>query len=343
MTLLRRNEGPKRSVVEKAPSNEEAAEPDKRCVGVGARETGPLEAGEGAGGVTWDGIVPVAGEERISVDETSGMVMREGSSLRIMSKASELINEEFTSDPTKDWKKYQQRSRQLFYVVMEDPRSNDEAVCALRAVLDLGGLPKEPHRKRRKKAKQWSDGGRRVIIDYVQTKDTRRGCRFAQQLTEHVKNIATTASADMYVLSTEEAASYWLKLGFVLEQDPNLDAEFNIFSDTHLMKLSSNKSGSKSLDFVVRSEGSTTGTSDESGTGKSESTADEAASDEHEAGQEDDVEIQQAIAASLGTPEAPCPGHGGNPGEEHMALEEYPEEDEGTALARAIEMSLWEA
>jgi len=75
----------------------------------------------------------------------------------------------------------------------------------------------------------------RVIIDYVQTKETRRGRRHANRLVDHMKALAEAASADMYVLSTEEAASYWLRLGFILEQDCRSPSD--LFFRTYLIYL----------------------------------------------------------------------------------------------------------
>eukprot|EP01001_Neometanema_parovale_P008244 NODE_4522_length_1052_cov_113.994618_g4320_i0.p1 GENE.NODE_4522_length_1052_cov_113.994618_g4320_i0~~NODE_4522_length_1052_cov_113.994618_g4320_i0.p1 ORF type:complete len:274 (+),score=68.34 NODE_4522_length_1052_cov_113.994618_g4320_i0:107-928(+) len=261
---------------------------------------------------TPSGTFAPVGEDRYELLHDLGMTLRHGSSLNLMVKASTLINAEFDSDPTADWIKHESGKRHLYYVVVEDPAANDEVVCALRAMAD--------------EAAGAADGVGRIIIEYVHTSKNRRGMGYAERVTRFVINLAAVQKTDCYVLSTENAAGYWMRFGFILEQDQRLNDEFNDFTDTHLLKLPSNKSGSTDTTYIPldrpAEEEEEEGEEDEEG-------------EEGEEEEEDDGEaaLQQAIAASL-METAPVAT---SPPPQSQAPTLTAEEEE---LQRAIQMSM---
>eukprot|EP00656_Telonema_subtile_P031934 TRINITY_DN3498_c0_g1_i2.p1 TRINITY_DN3498_c0_g1~~TRINITY_DN3498_c0_g1_i2.p1 ORF type:complete len:201 (-),score=46.97 TRINITY_DN3498_c0_g1_i2:332-934(-) len=99
-------------------------------------------------------------------------------------------------------------------------------LSAMRCAVDVKGSP------------------RRLVIEHVETPEQHRRKGHARLLTEHALHLGAEMQADVYVVALEEAASYWLELGFVLEQDEAINEKYNLYSDTHLMKLPSNKTGS---------------------------------------------------------------------------------------------------
>ena len=88
------------------------------------------------------------------------LVLRHGTSLALMARASTFLNQtgDFEAvDPTSDWEKWASRRPELrlYYWLLEDPaRDGDDAVsCALRAVLDgvdaPTAAPRRPRWRRR--------------------------------------------------------------------------------------------------------------------------------------------------------------------------------------------------
>jgi hypothetical protein len=158
--------------------------------------------------------LPPAGEDALVI--LGAHVIRHGSSLRLISKASEAINDAFDSDPEKEFSKYAEGGCQLYYVVSEDEQ--EKITCALRCIL----------------------ASTSIIIDYVHTDKGHRGRGLARLTTTFVINLAHAHQMNCFVVSTEDAASYWMGLSFVLEENPRLCKKYNNFSDTYLLRLPSN-------------------------------------------------------------------------------------------------------
>ena len=182
---------------------------------------------------SWCGL-PEAGEESSEWLEKHGMILRHGSSLALMSLVSTALNEsdEFGDiEPEEDWKKWSARRPgfQLYYAALVDPaRDGAEGVaCVLRAVLDPAPAGAAPARRSR------------LIVDYVTTRPAARGRGLASAAGNFVTAAASCNEANTYVLALEDSCVYWMSQGFVLEASERLACRLNIFSDTHLLRRSS--------------------------------------------------------------------------------------------------------
>ena len=167
---------------------------------------------------------------------------RYGSSMKIIAQGENLIADEFSSsNPNKDWKKYQKSGKELFYCIIED-MSSDEVVCVARSILDF---PSIENSKNIKVQKTICDQ-KRMILDYIHTAEASRGEGLAADLIKFLERISKAEGSDFYILSIEESQSYFLsKFGMILEQDQQLQERYNCFSDTVLLKSPDNTTGSK--------------------------------------------------------------------------------------------------
>ena len=184
--------------------------------------------------------------EPCSVFKAPGLMVqykcRYGSSMKLIAQGESLIADEFSSsNPNKDWKKYQKAGKELFYCIIED-MSSDIVVCVARAVLDF---PTVVNSKTSKVQKKICDQ-KRMILDYIHTAESCRGQGLAADLIKFLQRISNAEGADFYVLSIEESQSYFLtKFDMILEQDEYLREHYNCFSDTFLLKSPDNATGSK--------------------------------------------------------------------------------------------------
>ena len=90
---------------------------------------------------------------------------RYGSSIKIIAQGENLIADEFSSsNPNKDWKKYQKSGKELFYCLIED-MSSDAVVCVARSILDF---PSVENAKNIKVQRTICDQ-KRMILDYIHT------------------------------------------------------------------------------------------------------------------------------------------------------------------------------
>ena len=167
---------------------------------------------------------------------------RYGSSLKIIAQGENLIADEFSSsNPNKDWKKYQKSGKELFYCIIED-MSSDAVVCVARSILDF---PSVENAKNIKVQRTICDQ-KRMILDYIHTAEASRGQGLAADLIKFLERISKAEGSDFYILSIEESQGYFLsKFGMVLEQDQQLQENYNCFSDTVLLKSPENTTGSK--------------------------------------------------------------------------------------------------
>ena len=167
---------------------------------------------------------------------------RYGSSMKLIAQGENLIADEFTSsNPNKDWKKYQKLGKELFYCIIED-MSSDVVVCVARSILDF---PSVENSKNSKVQKTIYDH-KRMILDYIHTAETCRGQGLAADLIRFLQRISKAEDSDFYVLSIEESQGYFLsKFDMILEQDQLLQENYNCFSDTFLLKSPDNTTGSK--------------------------------------------------------------------------------------------------
>eukprot|EP00931_Biecheleriopsis_adriatica_P063532 TRINITY_DN38493_c0_g1_i2.p1 TRINITY_DN38493_c0_g1~~TRINITY_DN38493_c0_g1_i2.p1 ORF type:complete len:310 (+),score=83.10 TRINITY_DN38493_c0_g1_i2:29-931(+) len=179
------------------------------------------------------GIFGAPGTDMSEFLPDRGLILRHGTSLQLMALASECLNEsdEFGDvDPSADWKTWSERRPDfsLYYAALTDPARDGKegVVCVLRAVMDGIPTPTPPHRPR-------------FIIDYITTRVASRGKGLATLLVNFVVEASQIFGANTYVLALEDSCVYWMGKGFVLEQGENLKARLNIFSDTHLLRLSS--------------------------------------------------------------------------------------------------------
>lgn len=196
-------------------------------------------------------------------------VLEHGSSLELMAKATSCFNDEFNSDASGDWEKWTKRYGgdvlTLYYAVLMNGSGAVEA--ALRAVVDNGGTPHNI---------------KRIVIDYVRTNEIYRGQGSASMLTSFVLELAAAHGANLFVLATEESSPFWMEKRFVLEDNPAMNRRFNVFSDTHLLRLVDN---SIDLGEVVDDASS----SEDEGSGSDDDSNDEA----------NDSDLQAALIASM--------------------------------------------
>lgn len=185
-------------------------------------------------------LVPL-GEDRTS-ETSTGLVLRYGTSLKLMASASEVLVEEFKTDPQKDWEKQAEHGRHFFYVTVENQFG--ETLSALRAILE-GGSSSSGGGDDEQQQQQQS----RTIIDQVATIPDARGCGHAMTLIEFIQSWAACMATDMYVLALQDAAPFWMDRGYLLEQDPSLQ-HYNDYNDAFLLKLPSNQSGSTCRAYI---------------------------------------------------------------------------------------------
>ena len=167
---------------------------------------------------------------------------RYGSSMKIIAQGENLIADEFSSsNPNKDWKKYEKSGKELFYCIIED-MSSDAVVCVARSILDF---PSVENAKNIKVQRTICDQ-KRMILDYIHTAEESRGQGLAADLIKFLERISKAEGSDFYILSIEESQGYFLsKFGMILEQDQQLQENYNCFSDTVLLKSPDNTTGSK--------------------------------------------------------------------------------------------------
>merc|ERR1712126_250362 len=163
--------------------------------------------------------------------------------MKIIAQGENLIANEFSSsNPNKDWKKYQKSGKELFYCIIED-MSSDEVVCVARSILDF---PSIENAKNIKIVQKTICDQKRMILDYIHTAEASRGEGLAADLIKFLERISKAEGSDFYILSIEESQGYFLsKFGMILEQDQQLQENYNCFSDTVLLKSPDNTTGSK--------------------------------------------------------------------------------------------------
>ncbi|GMI55359.1 hypothetical protein ScalyP_jg11716 [Parmales sp. scaly parma] len=160
-----------------------------------------------------------------------------GSSLSLMNDVSQFFSkprkkkDNFNQiDLSSDWEKWQKRlpSAQLYYsCLIQNPNSINgkrikSIMCALRCVTDFD----EKSNKRR------------VLIDYAFTEPTNRGHGFSSILIQAAMNLGKKMNANLYVLSLEDSAVYWMeKWNFVAVEDEGMKSRYNVFPDTMCMRL----------------------------------------------------------------------------------------------------------
>jgi ADP-ribose pyrophosphatase len=230
-------------------------------------------------------ILPPLGEERQVWLEDQSLVLRMGSSLRLMAEGAQFLNDskEFNNvDPSSDWIKWTQRLPEaaLFYAALVDPMqpAAKGIHCVLRAVVDGMPTPTPPHRPR-------------LIIDYVTCRKEMRGRGYASMLVDHVINSAAAQLANVYVLALEDSCVYWMNKGFVLEEGEFINARLLCFPDVHLLRRAFDPADPGSADdLTLRVEFG------EEGEGEEE----EGGSEEEEgADAQDDAALQAVIAFSF--------------------------------------------
>lgn len=179
-------------------------------------------------------LLPAQGTDGSLWLEDKLLMLRHGSSLQLIAKGTEILNECFESDPEKDFEKWMSRGddggMQPYYFLLEDPAldGNDAVKVVLRAVMDGCTAESKPRVLPLRP---------RIIIDYLFTPEKHRGQGLATLLVLTALNIAQMFGANCYVLAIEESVPYWMGRGFVQEEGDALKARLNIFTDTYLLRL----------------------------------------------------------------------------------------------------------
>ena len=256
---------------------------------------------------------------------------RYGSSLRIITQGEALIGEEFSSsNPNKDWKKYQKQGRERFYCIIED-MSSDEVVCAARAIIDFPD-PEICRRTEKTQINKTNDtrkcDRKRVILDYIHTVENCRGQGLAAEVVRFLQRLAAGEDTDFYVLAIEESQGYFLsKFDMILEQDQNLRDEYNCFSDTFLLKCPNNVTGSKD----TKLHPSFISTQDDE---EEDDDVDDVIS------QDEELILQQALQASLQTIQYDSCDDNVNSATQYFEPTEYDELTYEQQLQQAMHLSL---
>lgn len=250
-----------------------------------------------------DAICPALGEEKMVALSEYALVLRHGTSLRLMASCSAFLNksQEFNNvDPEEDWNKWTSRVSDaftLYYSAIVDPTdpSPSGIHCVLRAVLDGWPTPTPPH-------------NRRLIIDYVASRAESRRLGLASTLVQFAREFASKMDANLYVLAIEDSCAWWIDKGFILEENANLNARLKVFPDVHLLSKKGDRPDAGSADDLSFAEGDEEEESEEehgeeNGDGDDEDyslqLALQLSATNHER-DDDDPALKKAIALSLG-------------------------------------------
>ena len=154
-----------------------------------------------------------------------------GTSLSLISIVSTFLSDYFsTIDPENDHEKWASRDNmEVYYFLLSDVISYPPTpMCAVRTIVD------------RNSSFDYSPSNQplRVVIDYTYTANEYRGRGLATIACNYVLNAAKIANASSYVLALEESCPWWMeKYGFTLEESKLLNSRFNVFPDTHLLRV----------------------------------------------------------------------------------------------------------
>ena len=118
---------------------------------------------------------------------------------------------------------------EVYYFLLSDVQTNPPTpMCAVRTILD------------RSSSFDYSPSAKplRVVIDYTYTAPEYHGRGLALSACSYVLNAAKLATASTFVLALEDSCPWWMdKYGFTLEESVLLNARFNLFPDTHLLRV----------------------------------------------------------------------------------------------------------
>lgn len=163
-------------------------------------------------------------------------------------------------------------------------------------------------------------------------------------------------NANLYVLALEDSCPYWMEKGFILEQVGATNQRLNIFPDTHLLKLPSNRP--EPLDLPPSPDYVPPGEADSEEDGSIDDEDEDEDEDEDQDDEEADIEEQQLQAAIQRSLDGGGGGASGDgipnpvqtpavampPSAEPVVVdstdEEDDDDDEERQLALAIAMSL---
>jgi hypothetical protein len=156
-----------------------------------------------------------------------------GSSLQLIANVCDFLsntpdNSFADVNPEEDYKKWADRDSCETYYFLLTSSTSTAPLCCVRTILD--------------RTSERSSSNPRIVIDYTYTDVNSRGQGLAKQLISYILSLASVCSANTYVLALEESCPYWLETyNFVLEVNPRINARFNIFPDTHMLRLGSDK------------------------------------------------------------------------------------------------------
>jgi GNAT superfamily N-acetyltransferase len=200
--------------------------------------------------------------EQVWRDDQTHVEVCMGTTNRLAVAASSIVAEVFDGRiPVNDWIGLLAKGEQPLCAVA--PASEPQAAACLR-VFD----------------------GRILVVDYIATLPHARGHGLASALLKAVRVLARDWGLDFVLLSTEDAAPFWVDRGLVLEQDTRLAASLNAFSDAFTLRDPLNTAG------VVADSVSAALLAQFAGEGEGEDGVTESSE-----GEED--EMDTAIAASL--------------------------------------------
>lgn len=222
-------------------------------------------------------VFPEAGMEQFMILE-DGSMFRHGSSLRLMSQVTDVLNEDdFEAGLTKDWEKSQTQGRSLYFAALE---VDGEMASVLR-----GSVAADDQEETIPK----------LLIDYLKTKKSFAGRGLATKIVQTTRNVAKICGMDLFVLALESSAVFWLKRGFILEKSAPLNKRFNSFSDTFLLKDLANVSGKNDTevdDITAPANDHSNDEADDEGTSISDNTPDDESNDR-------DVDLQRVLFESM--------------------------------------------
>ena len=198
-------------------------------------------------------VLPPLGEDYIEC-LPNGFTLEHGTSLKLMADASVCINanEEFNSCPTNDWDAWKDK-KGLFYLYYATLKNTDTCCCVVRMVLDYGPSTQGQGQEHSVK---------RLLIDYIRCAEPFRRNGLASYLTDFVLEMCKVLQCNVFVVSTDDSLSFWMKQGFVLEENQLLQNRFNVFSDTTLLKQITNSNDQGEEEDEVEEEEDETDTED---------------------------------------------------------------------------------
>lgn len=201
-----------------------------------------------------DPTIPTQGYETWDYDDSKNQWWRWGSSMGLLADAQECFGEaEFRVNVGDDWAGHQCFVGVAVHVDPADVIVSAAAAsdAASAAAADADEFERGPPRAgivMAAMARIYETpaylGGGGLVIDHVSTRPWARRRGLATLLTDFCTRLVVTGGGvggvgrrNLWVLSLEDAAPFWMERGFVLEPDPVFQRVLNHqYNDTHLLR-----------------------------------------------------------------------------------------------------------